>query len=214
MRNKIVAALLTSLFAAPAFAQENNGLTSGSGQSPLHFERQFREHTLFTKRTCVSMGADEQLMDVTGRMFGLLAPVSSATGGAVNTGEITIAKNTFGQAANHKGTGVHIRVYGSTAANGNTKQVNFVWGSTTVALLNAAANNKDFFADIHVYITGSNTQQICVAGYANNAFLNALSTTSTQATTATILAGVSLPASTGAADVVLNEIVIEGEASP
>lgn len=213
MRNRIIAALLASLFAAPAFAQENNGLTSGPGQSPLHFERQWREHTLFTKRTCVSMGADEQLMDVIGRMYGLLSPVTSATAGAV-TAEITMAKYTFNQFANGKGTGLHVRIYGRAAANANTKQVQFVFGSTTVTLLNAASNAKDVYADIHVYNTGVNTQQICVAGYANGSLLDNLSVTSAQDVTAPIVVGVNLPTATANSDITLNEVDIEGEASP
>lgn len=208
---KLLAAILASLSAMlPAFAQENNGLTVGSGQTPLHFERQWRENTLFTKRACFTMGDDEQFLNAKGRMYGLLAPVSSVTTGAT-VAELTMAKNTFKQNANTLGNGLHIRIFGTTAANGNTKQVNFVFGTTTVTLLNAAANAKDFYADIHVYNTGVNTQQICVAGYANAALLNGLSTTSAQTTTAPIAVGVSLPTSTGAADVVLNEVVIDGE---
>lgn len=211
MKNKILVALLAlASFAAPALAQENNGITSGSGQSPIHFEYQFRANSLFTKRTCFSMGADEQFLNATGRMYGLLAPLSSATTGAMPA-EVVMAKNTFGQTPNSQGNGLHIRVYGTTAANANTKVVQLIWGSQTITLLNAASNAKDFYADVHIYNTGVNTQEICVAGYANAALLNGLSVAGTQTTTAPITVGINLPTATTAGDVVLNEIEIEGE---
>lgn len=199
---KLLALLLTLASGSPAFAQSI--VTD-------HYEYSCREKARFYFKTVTTMGRGTpaimpQSLLVGGKIFSLIAPVSSATGGATVAG-VAIPPNTL------IGTGrrLHVKVMGTTAANGNTKQVNLVFGSTTVALLNAAANNKDFYADVEIYRTGLSAQQICVAGYANNALLTGLGTTSTQTETAAINVQVSLPASTGAADVVLTQLLIEGE---
>lgn len=174
-------------------------------------ERAFREPVRFYKQVNFSMGSGysghaPKAMAALGKMFGITGVASSATG-AATTSTVTLPAYTLIK----NGKSLRVRVYGKTAANGNTKVVNFKFGSTTVALLNAAANNKDFFADIEIYRTGKNAQQINVGGYANNALLNGLSTTSAQDETAGIDVTLELPASTGAADVVLQGFSVSGE---
>lgn len=202
---KLIAAIALSLMALlpsiPAIAQQWN---SGN-------ERAFREPTRFYKPVRFSFGpgvsgAPPQAGYATGVLSSLNATASSATGAATNA-SLVLPANTL----TTTGKSVRVRVFGTTAANGNTKVVNFKFGSTTIALLNAASNNKDFYADIEIYRTGANAQQISVAGYANNALLNGLSTTSAQAETSPITMQVNMPASTGAADVVLLGFTVIGE---
>jgi hypothetical protein len=174
---------------------------------PQHYEYQFRADARFYKNLVVSIGKGGQLASVHSTLFRLNAPLSSSTSGAVTAG-ITLPANTLVS----NGKGLHIKVWGTTAANANNKTINVKFGSTTIAIMSAvAANNKDFAADLQIYRTGSNAQQINVSGYANNALLTGLGTTSTQTETSTIAVQVQLPTSTGAADVVVTGFTIFGD---
>lgn len=165
----------------------------------------FYKHVTFSMGNGQS-GLPPQAMSALGKLFSITGVASSATGAATDS-TVTLPKYTL----THTGKLLRVRLYGKTAANGNTKVVNFKFGTTTVALLNAAANNKDFYADIEIYRTGLSTQQINVAGYSNAALLNGLSVTSAQDETATIPITVDLPASTAANDVVLTGFSVTGE---
>lgn len=109
------------------------------------------------------------------------------------------------------GDSVFVRIYGTTAANGNTKAVLFKFGTASITLLNAAANAKDFYAEIEIVKTGASTQQINVSGYANAALLTGLSVTASQTDTSNITMSVQLSTATGAADATLTGFAIYGE---
>lgn len=220
MKNKLLAIALALISATPAFAQiQTNGQINSSNEwsmrSPAHFY----------KKVTLSMGAGQlnssngsggepQQMTAIGKIYNLVTPVSSSTSLATTVGA-TLPAYTFTPMSSTAVTVprvMHCKVYGTCAANGNTKVVQFKFGSQTITLLNAASNAKDFYADIEIHSTGYKTQQINVAGYANNALLNALSTSATQDNTTQLTVEVNIPTTTGAADVVLSGFVIYGEA--
>lgn len=154
-----------------------------------------------------TIGTGATFSGTVGKLFGMSAVSNSSTGGAVDT-TYTLPANSLIV----NGKSLRLLIRGTTAANANNKTINLKFGSTTIALLSAVASNaKDFYADVSIYRTGSNTQQIVVDGYANAAFMNALSVTSAQTETATIAITLDLPTSTGAADVVLQNMTILAE---
>lgn len=195
---KFLAALTAAIMVAlPANAQQT---------LPSQWSHEFKARARFQKQTVFVMGAGGQLCNARGAVYNLTATASSSTSATVAR-TLVLPANSLVTTGNK----LRVRVFGRCAANGNTKVVNFVFGSTTVVLLNAASNAKDLYADIEICRTGANAQQITVAGYANGALLDNLSTTSAQAETATITLGVSVPATTGAADFVLTGLTIIGE---
>lgn len=143
-----------------------------------------------------------------GRLFSLSATSSSATGGATNT-TYTLPANSL----TTTGQAVRVKIHGTTASNSNTKACNFLWGSApvTITLPLSTGSAKDFYADILIYRTGASAQELSVAGYANSAFIGGLTTTATATETGTIAMELNLPASTGAADVVVDEFSIYAE---
>lgn len=213
MKSKIGLALITTLsFVAPAFAQ----MTS---ITPVDDEYAWRAPTRFFKHVSFSMGgvgtqaAPPLGLTAQGKIASLVTPLTSSST-AATTASVILPTNTLkynSTLAKGDGKLIHVKIYGTTAANGNTKVVNFTFGSTTIAILNAASNAKDFYADIAIYETAANAQEICVAGHANNALLNGLSVSSTQTTANTITVGVTVPTSTAASDVTLNGFEVYGE---
>ncbi|HEY9791444.1 MAG TPA: hypothetical protein V6D22_13655 [Candidatus Obscuribacterales bacterium] len=196
---KIVLAILTLFTVAlPAVAQVSE---------PLQFEYKFRAPALFTKTAVFTIGSGGQKMDNYGTIFRTQGTVSSVTSGTTTVGVTLPARTLISN-----GHGIRLRVAGRCAANANAKTINVVFGSATIQILNAVASNgKDFYADVMIYRTGLNAQQISVAGYANGALIDNLSTATTQVETGTLALQVQVPASTGAADVVINDVSIFGE---
>jgi hypothetical protein len=141
---------------------------------------------------------------------GVIFPLSVNTS-SVTTGNITVPSTIYANSFLYQGDAIRVRLQGHTAANANTKTVVFNFGSTAITLLSAASNGQDVYADIEIVKTGTNTQQINVAGWANGALLNNLSTTSTQADTANIVVSVQLNTATANNDFVLTGFTIYGE---
>lgn len=203
MRKLILATTALLLTALPAVAQIT---------LPGHYSDERKERARFTKPVVFRMGAPNgapaggQDTLVAGTMFRLNAQTGSVTTGNTTVG-LTLPANTLVTT----GHAIRVRVFGTTAANANTKVVTFIWGSTTITLLNAAANAKDFYADIVVTRTGANAQLISVAGYANGALLNGLSVTSAQTETSAINCQVQLGTATANNDALLDDVSILGE---
>lgn len=220
MKKLLTAAILLIMSALPASAQfAYTGL-----KTPAN-EKQVREATHFFRKVTLGMGAGNlnsssgsgdtpQPMYATGKIFSLTAPVSSVTTGATSIGVILPA-NTINISSTGQGNGagkvLYVRIFGTTAANANTKVANLIFGSTSIPIQNAASNNKDFEAEATIYATGYNAQQIACWGFSNGAISNALSTTSAQANGSPINVGVTLPASTANGDVVITNLEIYGE---
>lgn len=202
MKRALLAAIGLIILGVPALAQNAGN------------EYAWRAPTRFYKPVRFSMGRGllsspyPQNMNGVGQISSLSAVANSST-------TLTVARTVTLLPYTLVSTGqeLHIRVSGTTAANANNKVINFLFGSTTIVLLNAASNAKDFYADVVIYRTAANAQQISVQGYANGAVLNGLSVTSAQAENAAITLGVSVPATTGAADVVINGMTVTGEVS-
>lgn len=180
---------------------------------PQNYEYQLRSPTkfthtvVFTENSSINAPPTALYGVVSGAVWRLNPNLSSLTTGAV--------KSSFSLPVNsmiRNGKAIQVFIHGTTAANGNTKVVNFKFGSTTVVLLNAASNNKDFYANIEVRRTGLSTQQISVSGYANAALLNGLSVAATESEKAAIVVDVDAPTTTGAADVVIDQFTVIGEA--
>ena len=145
-----------------------------------------------------------------GTIWRMLANTGNVTGSATLVG-ITLPARTF-NALSGTGRAIRIRIQGQTAANANTKTLNLLFGGTSVVVLNAASNNQTIYVDAIIRRTGTNTQQISIAGYANNALLNTGSTTSAQTETGTVVLQVQMPAATANNDIILNDVTITGEA--
>ena len=202
MRKILTALSAALLIGLPGFAQTAPNI-------PANYATQERNTTKFTKIVAMEVGGNGVAAlngVIKGDVYRLIAPVSSVTTGATNVG-VTIPVNGFGSV----GKSLHLRVFGTTAANANTKAINLLFGTATITLIANAGNAKDFFFDIDIYSTGTNTQQVNVTGWANGALLNQVSTTATQNTKITNILQVNVPASTGAADVVLNEVTIAAD---
>lgn len=204
----LAALLLTA--GLPASAQLN---------LPQNYEYQWRSATKVTKImafTVPSQGAPPgplsaptQLMGVFGgEIYRQNAALANVTTGATNV-TTTIPANYWGKTRLAKDLIVYIK--GTTAANGNTKVLNLIFGGTSIALMNNAGNNKDFFFKVEIYNTGVNTQQIAVSGYTNAAFVNALDTTTAVTTTAPITLQLNMPTATGAADISVSSYVVQAE---
>jgi hypothetical protein len=198
---------------SPALAQlQTNGQINASN------EQAFRANAHFYRKVTLHMGGGplggiaQQHLAI-GQIYALLTPLSSLTTATVVAGQ-TLPAYTFSTKATPVQGDARVlrgRVYGKCAANGNTKVINLVFGTATIALLNAASNAKDFCIDFEIYPTGLNTQQLNIGGYANAALLNGLSASETQTTTGALDVKISVPATTGAADVVINGLDIFGE---
>lgn len=202
MRKILTALSAALLIGLPGFAQTAPNI-------PANYENQMRTRTKFTKIVSMEVGANG-VTGIPGVMKGdvyrMIAPVSSITTGATAVG-ITIPVNGFG----FVGKSIHMRVFGRTAANANAKPINLVWGSSSTAITADAGNGKDFFFDIDIYSTGTNAQQVNITGYAGGALLDNVSTTTTQNTKTALALQISVPTSTGAADVVLKEVTIAAD---
>lgn len=174
-----------------------------------NFNRPFRETTKFFRAVACQLGKNDLTaltMVIGGALFRLGAVVGSSTGGAVANG-VTLPA----QSLTITGQAIRLRIKGRTAANANTKVINLLFGSTTVVLLNAASNAKDFSYDVTIYRTGLNAQQIVVNGYANGALIDNLSTTSAQVETGSINLQVQLATATANNDALLQELTIEAQ---
>jgi hypothetical protein len=143
---------------------------------------------------------------VAGVLYPLSATASSSTAGAVTSTFILPAYS-----LQYVGDAVTVRIFGTTAANGNTKAVLFKFGTASITLFSAAANAKDYYADIQIVKTAANAQTINVAGYANAAIFNGLSTTTTQTDTAAIAIAVQLSTATANADTTLTGFTVYAE---
>ena len=202
MRKFLTALSAALMIGLPGFAQTAPNI-------PANYQDQIRTTTKCTKVFAISVGANgtPNLQGVVnGTIYRLITPVSSITTGATNAG-VTLPVNSFGGV----GKAFHLRVFGTTAANANTKAINLLFGTATITLIANAGNAKDFFFDIDIYNTGANAQQVDITGWANGALLNGVSTTATQNTKVTNILQVNVPTSTGAADVVLNEVTIAAD---
>ncbi|HEY9792082.1 MAG TPA: hypothetical protein V6D22_16870 [Candidatus Obscuribacterales bacterium] len=202
---RIVSLLLVALFAI-GMPADSQTITAHAVNSKLKNNLEITGTLKVDGQSTFAEGSGGALFNPVGILSLITANVASATGGAV-TSTYSLPANTL----NAVGAAVRVRIYGTTAANANTKQVQFLWGGTTITLLNAASNAKDVYADIEIVKTGSNTQQINVAGYANGALMNALSTTSTQTDTSAIAMTVNLPTATTAGDTTITGFDIFAE---
>lgn len=196
-------------------------ITPASAQAVLknqQYQYQWRSPAIFTKQVGMVLGKfnrggiganpsfeGAQYMPE-GAIYQLQVPVVSSSGGAVLTQFVLPAGSLV-----TSGDTLRLRVYATTAANANAKQVQVIWGSQTIVLLNTTSNNLDVYADISIVRTGLNTQRVNVAGYANGALLTGLSVNGTQAETATINVGINLPTAVASSDVSLNGLTIVGE---
>lgn len=197
MRNIILALFMVVALAVPATAQQS---------LPSNFQQENRALTRFNKQVVITAGRGGQKLNLRGVAHALTANVPSVTTGATSS-TLTLPANSLVQS----GYKLHVRVFGRTAANANTKTVTFKFGSTSITLLNAAANAKDLYADIEIRRTGASAQQITVAGYANGALLDGLSTTSTQTETSSIAISVETAATTANNDFILTGFTVVGE---
>lgn len=198
---KILLLLVALMLATtlPASAQLTN--------LPQNYPYQFRSPAKFTRYVTFSLSPQGQAMaNVTGTVYRLNAVANSATGGAV-VSQFVLPANSLVTTPN----GLKIRVHAVCAANANTKVLTFNFGSQAVALLNAAANATDVYADIEVFRTGPSAQRISVVGYANGALLANLSVNTAQAETAAINMNVTLGTATANSDLVLDGFSIAGE---
>lgn len=90
---------------------------------------------------------------------GVLTVNTTATGTGADTNETTLwtydlPANTL--SANNKG--VRITVWGTGAANGNTKTIRVKFGGSTVSALAATTSGLDWCATVEVWRTGAATQ--------------------------------------------------------
>jgi hypothetical protein len=203
MRRILTALSAALLIGLPGFAQTAPNI-------PANYQMQNRTTAEFTKIVSMAMGANgvPNIHGVIkGDVYRLIAPVSSSATAGTTVG-VTVPVNSIGPV----GKSIHLRVFGTTAANANAKTINLLFGTATIALMSAVASNaKDFFYDIDIYSTGANAQQINIAGYANGALLNQVSTTGAQNTKIANVLQINVPTSTGAADVVLKEVTIAAD---
>lgn len=183
---------------------------------PQNYEYQWRSPAKFTHAVvfseAVQPGPSTAALSLFGTMAGPVyrnnAPISSLSTGPVLTTVVLPPLS-----LTRSGKAIRVIVKGKCAANANTKQVQVLFGSTTITLLNAAANATDFYAEVEVFRTGLNAQQVDVMGYANAAFLNGLDVTSAQAEKSAINVSLNLPTSTASNDVVVNSFAVIGEAA-
>lgn len=173
---------------------------------PQNYPYQFRAPVKCTKGLSVTLGPNGQLANVNGVVYRLAAPVASATTGA-QVASFVLPGGSLSTTPN----GLKVRIHAVCAANANSKSVVFNWGSQNITLLNTTANATDVYADIEIFRTGSNTQRVVVAGYANGALLNNLSINGTQTDTSNITMSVTLATATANSDVLLDGYSILGE---
>jgi hypothetical protein len=173
---------------------------------PTNYNYNCKSTAKFYKNLVFCLAPNGQQASAVGVVYRTAAPVSSSTGGAVVT-SFSLPARTLVTTPN----ALRVRIQGTTAANANTKNVVFNFGSQAITILNTTANNLDFYADIEIYRTGASTQRVNVAGYANNALLTGLSVNATQTETSAIAISVSLGAATANADTVLQNFSIYGE---
>lgn len=85
---------------------------------------------------------------------------SSTTSGTVQNTEYTLNSLVLPASAFNANTrGIHVRAWGTTAANANAKDLKIYVGSVAVATVTGStANGKDYVIDLTVVRTGSNTQ--------------------------------------------------------
>lgn len=188
------------------------GLPASAQTAPniaKNYEYQNRQNACFTHALSIFAGANYPGRlpgEVPGTIYRLIKPVASVTTGATVVG-VTLPIESFKKV----GQGVHIRVMGTQATNGNTKTLNLLFGTASIALVNNAGSNKDFYFDIFLYNTGTNAspgQQVDIVGWTNATLTNGLSTTTTQATNVTNILQIQMPTSTGAGDTILNEVTM------
>jgi hypothetical protein len=189
----------------PASAQMN--LPQNYNQN-VQLSSKFTKTVAFNEAANASLSSVNLLGVVDGPVFRNNADISSLSTGAVSTA-FTLPAYSF--KSTRKGKAQTFTIKGTTAANANTKVIQFIYGATTVTLLNAAANAKDFFFRIVVTEYGANSQRISVSGYANAAFVNALDATATQTDSAATVVNLNLPTATTSADVVVSEYTAVGE---
>jgi hypothetical protein len=203
MRKLILATALLLLAVPPVVAQIT---------LPTTYPNDIPGPTLFRKSAVYQMGAPRTGAAIpargflSGPLYRMNTSLLSKTSGAKSATYVLPAYSLV-----TSGHALRIRIFGTTAANANTKQVQFVFGGTTITLLNAASNAKDFYADIEVTRTGTNTQQISVAGYSNGVLFNALSATATEAETSAINIKVNLPTATADNDTAVTSFSVSGE---
>lgn len=90
---------------------------------------------------------------------GLSDPTTNASGTTQNTeytlNSVTLPANAF----NANGRSLQVIAWGTLAANANAKNLKIYFGSTAVATITGStANAKDFYIELVVVRTGSNTQ--------------------------------------------------------
>jgi len=179
----------------------------------LQSQYKYYNRAMFTKQVLGCMGTWNSFgtggvpFVVNGDIYQSLAPLNSVT-----TGNTLATINIPPNSLNTTGDSIRFRIYGKTAANGNTKTLLFKWGSTSITLYNSTGSGTDIYVDIVVYRTAASAQNISVVGWAGGALLNGLSTTSTQTETSNIAAVVQLSTATANNDLTINRI--EADANP
>jgi hypothetical protein len=95
-------------------------------------------------------------------LLGVLSMQTTGVGTDADTAEKDLLTYTLpANALSADGQGVKIRVWGTTSANAQTKQVKIYWGGLAVSGSGAAAaNDKDWYIEVIVIRTGSAAQDI------------------------------------------------------
>lgn len=138
-----------------------------------------------------------------------------STGTAVNTGANTTETDgaTYTVPANSlsaNGQTLRFRVYGTTAANANTKTVQLYWGGTSVYTTGAvAANAKPWFLNLTIIRTAAGAQTVVVEGQFNAAAVAAVTTATKDETGALIVKNTMTNGSATASDCTMSAANLE-----
>ena len=142
-----------------------------------------------------------------GMPSGVVTINATAAGNAANTNLQTLWTYTLpANTLNANGRAVRVRVWGTFAANGNTKLAHVYFGATQAVTYGGAPNNESFFMDAIVVRTGAATQVTFGWGL-RNGLVDNLATTAAETLTGDVAITFKAQSSvTGAA----NDIVFKG----
>lgn len=136
-----------------------------------------------------------------------LAPVSTAAGTTIQ------ALQSFTLPANYltrAGMTLHIRCWGTTAANANNKTMTLAFGSSAVATPTAATNAGTWSLEMHVMKTGASTQAVDGFGAVNVTPVAPFVTAGANTDTAAIVIACSgTDGTSSAGDIVANAMTVE-----
>lgn len=107
--------------------------------------------------------------------------------------------------------GFKIKAWGTLATNGDNKQVKLYFGTVSIATGVITDSNKNWFLELNVYRSGTNTQVIVGEGQRDTTSITPTVTTGTETETAAIVAKVTGQGTTAntANEVVAKALIVE-----